>query len=1777
MTPLSGYQIGELLRAGRQYHVYRAVREADGAAVIVKCLAERSKTEQAAARLEREYALTRALDEPGVVSGLALVETGDGPALVFPDHGGESLHQRLQQRALPLAEALDIALQLAGTLSRLHAQGVIHKDIKPGNIIIGGEPDRVRLIDFGIAIRLGRERASQAAVSQLEGTVAYMAPEQTGRMNRSIDPRSDLYSLGVLLFQMLTGRLPFDSDDPAELVHQHLTRPPPDPHTLDGLTPVPIARLVLRLLAKDPQDRYQSAAGLAHDLGWLAEMIAANTPLDGFEPGRHDVPEQLCLSERLYGREQALALIEQAIERAATGTHGFLRLTGRSGIGKSALVRELARPIAGRRGHFISGKFDQFSRDRPYSAIAQAFEDLGRRLLGGTEKHHDYWRQRLLAALSPNAQLIIDLLPGFERLLGKQPAAAPLGLNENAIRFSLVFRRFVRSLASAEQPLVLFLDDLQWADAASRALLKSLLGDRDINHFLLIGAYRDNEVGPGHPLALLFSELDEVSPLPPPLLLGGLDPVNLTALLADSLRLPAAAVAELADCVHAKSDGNPFFARQFLETLGRKGLLAFDPAHVRWQWDLHRIGNEPMADNVVDLVIERIEALPPATAALVQLAACIGNAFELRTLALVAQTSLRACADQLEPALAAEIVLPDSESYLHARSTNDPHAGVAAARYRFQHDRVQHAANAMQPPGKRSELHGRIGRLLLREVGAVELEDRLTEIVDHLNAAGVDPGDDRNERVKLNLRAARKVKAATAYEAALCYLEAAAELLGAQAWSTHPAQALELHQERAEAAYLTGRFELAEACAEDVLRQPLAVLDRVRTLELLLLLHTTRLAYPQALQLGLHTLRLLGTRLPERGSEAAVLVRLLRSRWTLRNRPPEDLLMLPRCNDPQVEASMRLLVQLAPSAYFAAPNLLPLIGLRLVELSARHGNNPNSAYGYALYGLLHCAVFGAMPTGLAWGRLALDVVDRLDARDSKGRVYMIYAGFVLHWSSRLTDTLPLFLEGAEAAIEAGDIEHHGYLRYGHVSYALMGGVALAKVSDLLDHHYAAVVEHLHEKTQRIMQMARQAIRELRGLPLPMDAAPFDEAGNEALWTAQRDATSLAYLHKFRMLRSMMAGDWTAVLTHARGMDRNINGIVGMAFQPFYLFYKALALIILAPSAALPRRLRMRAEARVISARLRRWARHAPQTLRQRVALLDAEAAASRGNRARAMQLFDRAIRLAHAHRAPHDEALACERAAQFYMADGASTAARAHLRRAQACYRQWGAHAWSDALRRRHPDLLGIDEGVERQRDVLTVVDSESSSALIDFAPFLRSARAIAEQVSLADAMAQVMRAVLLDAGASRGLLLLYRDGRLAIEAEARAGGEVVNLAHRELDDHAGMAIGIVNFVTRSLESVVLGDAALDPVFGDDPHIQRERPLSILCAPLLRKGALAGVVYLEHPLSRDAFTHSRVQTVEMLCAQAAIAVENAQLYDDLRHALEQQVELTSAHARFVPHQFLETLGRRNIVEVALGDHALIEASILFSDLRGFTRLVERLSVQPAIELINAYLAQMEPAILAEEGFVDSYNGDGIMALFHTGAEHAVAAAIGMQRRLTHWNAFRQAEGEPGLAMGIGIASGDILLGTIGAPGRIKCGVIGDSVNLASRVEGLTKQYGLALLIDGGTWRRLPRPDRFLIREIDRVQVVGREQAVDLYEVFDADPEPLRLAKHGCATLLAEAIDLYRGGSFTQARAIFERCVEAVPGDPVPAMYLERCERPRHSGAEWSPVERIGQK
>ncbi|WP_236144082.1 ATP-binding protein [Nostoc sp. CMAA1605] len=983
-----GYRVNEILYEGYRTIVYRGYRATDLLPVVIKHLKNPYPSFSELLQFRNQYTIGKNLNYPGFIQTYSLEPFQNSYILVVEDYGGISLKDYFAGEKvrfpLSLERFLLIAISLCDILDCLYRQRIIHKDIKPSNILINPDTKKIKLIDLSIASLLPRETQTLISNNIIEGTLAYISPEQTGRMNRGIDYRTDLYSLGVTFYELLTGELPFKSEDPMELIYCHIAKAAPLLSEIRPQIPSIIAEIVKKLMAKNAEDRYQSALGLKYDLEKCLGQLQRTGEIASFVIAQRDLCDRFIIPDKLYGRESEVKTLLAAFERVSLGATEMMLVSGFSGIGKTAVVNEVHKPIVRQRGYFTKGKFDQFNRNIPFSAFVQAFRDLMGQLLTESDAQILSWKNKILEAVGDNGQVIIEVIPELEMVIGKQPAVAELSGMAAENRFNLLFQKFTQVLTTKEHPLVIFLDDLQWADSASLKLIQLLMVDT--RHLLLIGAYRDNEVTPAHPLILTLEQLSKTGAKLNNVTLQPLSEMSLNQFVADTLHCHASLAQSLTKLVYRKTQGNPFFATQFLKALNQDGLIKFNFNLGCWECDIAQIKQQAVTDDVVAFMALQLQRMPSSTQKILQLAACIGNQFDLATLAIATQQSEVETAAGLWKALQEEFILPISDVYKFYQGEDHQQLGLLngntnkkIANYQFLHDRVQQAAYSLIPDEQKIATHLQIGQLLLQNTSESEQEGKLFDIVGHLNLGQelISQPSQRQELAQLNLQAGVKARKSTAYPAARDYLQTGIDLLQTNCWENQYELTLNLYLTSAEVSYLNGDFERMEQQAALVLQQARTVIDRVKIYEIQIAAKTLQSNVLGAIAVGRTALEQLGVELPQEAEQEEINKALQTLATQLTNTPVETLIDLPLTNDAITQAAMHILGILFSPIIQGMPGLLPLLSAKMVSLSLLSGNTVSSTIGYALHGLVMSAFLGDVATGYAFGKLALNLLARL--------------------------------------------------------------------------------------------------------------------------------------------------------------------------------------------------------------------------------------------------------------------------------------------------------------------------------------------------------------------------------------------------------------------------------------------------------------------------------------------------------------------------------------------------------------------------------------------------------------------------------------------------------------------------------------------------------------------------------------------------------------------------------------------------------------------------------
>lgn len=1510
---LIGFDGEVVIHESKRTIIRRARRRSDGAPLILKAPKSEFPTSAQRARLRHEFELLRGLRIAGVVRALDLVEGDHGPVLVLEDRGHRALRALIGPRGMELERFLPIASALARTAAELHHARVVHRDITPSNIVVDERSDQPCIIDFSIASRLSREYVD-ASSQELEGTLPYLAPERTGRMNRAADWRSDLYSLGAVFYELLTGRPPVVEAGLSETIHSIIARTPPPPHELRPELPHPLSKIVMKLLTKTMEERYQGGRGLAFDLDEAARQFTATGRIEPFELGTHDAAEGFHLPQKLYGRDEPVGRLSATFERVCCGDTKVLMLMGAPGVGKSSLVHEAARSSVVRRGSLVEGKFDQFERGIPLVSVVRALRELLHRLLTLPDDQLRYWKERLGKAVGQSGALLKDALPELELLLGKQPPVPEVSSEENRNRVNALSLRLIQALADEAHPLVMFFDDLQWADLASLELLQRVSTDPDTHHVLLLGAYRDTEVDATHILTRALEGMRAAGVLQE-MVLGPLDREQVLTLVSDALKRTTSSIRPLAEFIFETTQGNPFFVREMLTAFHETGRLRRD-SDGAWNWDMGELRAQGVSDVVASLMMDRLRRQTGETQALLQVAACIGSHFDVHTLAVVCERTEEQILRLLWPALEAGLVLPLSASLRLMRGGGEEAPGAEGEHdessvCRFAHDWVQQAAHDIVPAESRGAMHLRIGRLLLDKLDVAKRETRLFEIVRHFDEGLelIEEPSERERLAELYLLAGRRAMRAAAYESAHVWFRRGRGLLAADAWSRAYALALPLHTEGAEAARITRDFAEMEALVTVVRERARGVLDLVAIYETLIQYQIMHARMGDAVNVARELLERLGQPLPPNPSTLRVAWTLLTTVRMVRRKGLEHLSALPRMTRPTSLAAMRVMISVAAAAFTGSPKQFVIIACRMVQISVRDGHCNESSWAYLLLATLVALVLGQYEEGYKLGHFGIQLMEGLGARELLAKNHAsMYAG-LQQWRGHWRECAEPLERAQHTALEVGDHEFAGNVALVRSWLALFVGEPL-DVAQRIQEECLTVAERYKSGYATVcIRTLLRLVLDLRGAPSDHIPVQDDEASRARLLQS-KNLTAVYLLYMRKGLLAWLLGDPLEAIEHFTQARRYEDSLRGTIVWSEVTYFQSLAILHGWSGATASQRRTFRRN----RSKLRAWARQAPFNFQQKLLLIEAEWARIKGRKAEALRLYEQVASVARTNGFTQDAAIAMERAGRYQLELGLERAGRSCLNDALRAYRSWGATAKADAL---ESELKASQGGLPAQPHEEA---RPPPGTALDMETILTSSRAISEELVLDTLTRKLIRLLIQNAGAERGLLILERDGKLLIEASASiadAGDHAPAGVPLEGDEH--VSSGIVNFVVRTGQSVVLHDAAVEGMFVSDPFIAARRPRAVLCAPLINQQRLVAVVYLENNVTSHAFNDERLRLVRILLSQAALSIHNARLYSTLEesnrrlaeysHILEVKVEERTRDLRNKNEELYEALVR----------------------------------------------------------------------------------------------------------------------------------------------------------------------------------------------------------------------------------------------------------------------------
>lgn len=1511
MNRIKDYHLAEKLGETAGSLVYRAQGPDGVSPVILKMLKSRFPTSADIARLKHEYDIIRQIDCINIIQTHDLFSHENGLVLVLEDINGISVNRYLNQyQRFELRGFLNAGIQIANGLGELHRKNIIHSDIKPGNILINPESGLIKLSDFGIASIFARGMEQTFNIEAIRGTLDYISPEQTGRINQMVDHRADLYSLGATFYKMLTGSPPFISNDPLELIHSHIAREPVPPREIHSEIPEILSNIILKLLAKNAEDRYQNAFGLMVDLEKCRSRLTGSNEIPLFKLGKKDTSHQFILPKKLFGRKQDVKELQAAFDRTCGGSDPgvnkkkinqrieWVLVSGESGIGKSSLIHELRISVSRKRGFYIYGKYEQFRGDTPYSAIAAAFRILIRNKLAESEEKITELGSKLLQIVGPNGKILTDILPELERILGHQPDVAELGADESRNRFNRIFEAFVDLLIVGEYPVVLFLDDLQWADSASLQLIQNILLKCQ-GQLLIIGTYRSNEVHASHPLQTAIQSMEKGGV---PLTRIHLEPLtepDVKDFLVSFLKCTAFKGAELAELIYEKTLGNPFFIHTFLNTLHKNRILQLDP-HSGWVWDMDQITQMNITDNVVDMLAEKIIKLPEKVQEILKKGACIGIRFELETLSNLSDMPTDELLSSIDEAMETGFIR------------------LSGNYYQFNHDRIREAAYNLLTENEKSAIHYRVGKSFLEQPDASASSGKWFFITDQLNLAS-DLITDRGEKEKLsvmNFECGLKAKSSAAFKPAMNYFREGIHFLESSCWTTQYDLALKLYSQAAESAFLAADYEIMESYVQKVLSSSKSVYDSMSVYETRINSFTARGNFSKSIETILYVLNKLKCRIPKNPSKLRVMAALLNIWPALSEKRIEALADLPEVKDRHMLAVFNMLSYLVRVSFITSQTLFAYATIKSARLSLKHGHCKANSGNHIGIAIIFITVLEDVETGYKLGKLALKLVDRYGSQGLQARTQTLFNMCVAHWKEDVRTLIPAFMKSYTMGMENGDPEYSAQSLLMRDGLNLLTGGNLVELEKQMAQTHATIHKLNQDQTRGLYITIWRGILELLGkneADTPLAESGISQTQIEALWQSENARTFFGIYHVYQMINHYILDDLQGALKQLKALKAFEDSFSGLITQRDYHFYAALVLLARYPEASKSEKLYYKKFIQKSLKKFRKWTVSSPVNNEQRLKILEAEQARVFGKKATARAAFDEAIDLSKKNKFPLEEALAHELAGRFYAASGKNRLAGEYFTDAFAIFSAWGADAKITQLKAfcAELDLSDPDQeiGPMGMDTSTSITPTGSASQILDFSTVVKASQTISDEVELGKLLEKMMKITMENAGAQKGFMLLENNGDLMVEAEGMIENEDITvLKSVPLQDHDGLCSSIVHYVARSGKALILKNASEEGDFTRDSYVQKNSPKSILCSPIINQGKLIGVIYLENNLSAGVFTRERIELLNILSSQMSISIKNAKFYQDLEKKVRERTsQLKEANEQLKNLSFVDPL------------------------------------------------------------------------------------------------------------------------------------------------------------------------------------------------------------------------------------------------------------------------------
>ncbi len=1753
----------------------------DGKDVAVKILRSEFPTAEEILNFNNELFYTSEMNHQGIRKVIRAEQEDGKHTLTLKYINGDSFYNAFVAERKPLEKILSAFIKIADALAYVHSKGIVHKDINDNNILWKDDEDQPVIIDFGISNQLDIKSHNLGNPDKLLGTLAFMPPEQTGRVNRKIDHRSDLYSLGVLLYRVLTGVLPFESVDSLEMVHFQIAKTAIPVVQINHKVPRVISDITIKLMEKNAEDRYQSAQGLKKDLELCLSALKREGKLESFTIGKKDFSESFEIPQKLYGRENEIATLLKSFSRISRGGSELFLVAGYSGVGKSSLINELFKPITEKRAFFVEGKFDQYQHNVPFYAISQAFSQFSSLLLTEKTEKLEKWKNDFNTALGGNGQILIDFVPDLEKVIGPQPPAVSLEPQEAQNRFVLVFQEFIKTICKAEHPFVLFVDDLQWADIGSLNFIKKMITDINTPYFMIIGAYRDNEIGPGHSLPKIIEDAKNSGAIIKTIDLKPLTKKDVTHLVSDTLKIEDENTNKIASLVYSKTEGNAFFTIEYLKSLYQQGAFNFSAETGKWVIDFKALKNLDVSDNVVELMMGKIEELDKINQNVIKLASCIGGLFSLNLLSVINKKSLVETKRELWPAIEVGLIAPvgDAYQYVEIDETLEP-----KIEFEFLHDRIQQAAYSLFDKEERKKVHYKIGQLLLKELDSNK--DILFDVVNQLNAGRglIKTKKERLVLVKLNLKCAQVARKGSAFESAKTYMHIATELIEGNLWVKEYELAKEIYTIEADLEFLTGNVDDALLLLENLITKVKSTLEKANIYTMLMRNKSLSNKYLESIESGYEALEMLGFDMPTSKHETHIPAEMQKVVEHITSMGIENIHKMNTISDPKLQATMKILDNFSEPSYVSGNNNLWILHvLYKVNLTFENGLTAEGAYSLVELGLIFF-ILNNYNFAYPAAQESVKVVELFRKTSPKhiSRVGHLFTNYNTPWVKPISETFSLNAKYFKQSVDTGEMIFAGYTSwFPYCNRHFWGNGSAFDLLEKIDDEIAfnKKIKHFlaHNSLLGLKLILKNVTGNTRG-PNNYDLKGLkqDEFINSCLSVS--DVYSITVFKVMKALNAFMHENYKLALEACNEVLEYAAVIMGMASADgIFKFVHALTLIAIEKDAKEPNAKNLE----VIEAYLAQykiWSDNNPSSFEHKYLLIKAELASLNGIDEDAINLYHEAIESSGKYEFLRESALAHQLAGNFWNKKNNSIYTRPHVTAAKYLYGNIGYNRMVEFIDKKYPFLsqAGSKQTFGGNKTITLGTRSSTSTMVsdnLDFMSILKSSQILSGEILLDKLLEKMLDIVIESAGGQSAALILQKDRKWFVEAEYNVQDDSINvLQDKSIDSVDNLPISVVNYVIRSGKELLSTDKSNMRIFTRDAYLLKEKPASFFCIPLIYKGMTCGILYVEHKMSEAVFTDERMTVIRFLSSQMAVSLDNAGLYNNLS-------QLNKVYQRFVPYEFIHALGHESILDISLGDQIHQDMNVMFCDIRSFSTLSEGMTPEESFNFINAYLKRIGPIIRNNGGFINHYFGDGFIALFKDSSKDAVQAALEIFKEIDIYNAKRIKNKRQPIYLGIGIHTGEVMMGIIGDEERNDANVISDSVNTASRLEGLTKIFSSKIIISRATLENTEREMDLQSRYFGSLKVKGKEDVLQVYEVLDADGKKLLKTKNKILKPYTQALEDYYNKKFSKAAHGFMKVLKHLPDDYAAKMYFNNCADIIKNGMpqNWDGVEVMTEK